>query len=196
MAPRWRYPLAGQHPVVVTAVLTAVAYAVVLGTFAGVVPGYPELTRGTIDALSHLTAVANLVTVAAISLGWYWIKQRRIREHAGAMSVATLSILAFLVMYLTRIGGGGQKALAGDPHTAIELAYLGMLAVHILLSMIAVPLVIFVLVLALSVPPDRLGATRHPQIGRVAAATWLVSLVLGLGAYLILNHIVGAELAA
>lgn len=187
-------PLAGVNPVYATAVITAVAYAIVLATFYDVLPIYPELTRETIDLLSHLTAVANAVTVVAIVLGWYFIKQRRIRAHASAMGVATVSIIIFLVLYLTRIGGGGQKALAGDPHTAIELAYIVMLAIHILFSMIAVPLVVFALVLAGSVKVNQLGATRHPIIGRYAATIWLISLVLGIVAYAILNHVVGAEL--
>lgn len=191
-----RYPFADRNPLWMTAGLTAVAYAIVLATFFDLLPIYPELGRDTIDLLSHVTAVANAVTIVSIVLGWYWITHRQIRAHAGAMVVATVSILAFLVLYLTRIGGGGQKALAGDPHVAIELAYIVMLAIHILLSILAVPLVVFALVIALSVPISQISRTRHPKIGRIAAVTWLVSLVLGLGAYLILNHLVGAELAA
>ena len=191
-----RTPLAEFNPIWTTAIITAVAYGIVLGTFYDLLPIFPELSRETIDLLSHVTAVANLVTIVSLVVGWYWVKQRELERHAGAMVVATLSILVFLVLYLTRIGGGGQKALAGDPHVAIELSYLFMLGVHILLSMIAVPLVVFALVLALSHPLNELGRTKHPQIGRYAAITWLVSLILGIGAYLILNHLVGAELAA
>lgn len=190
-----RLPLAGIDPVWTTVAITLVAYAIVLGTFYDVIPIYPELGRGTIDALSHATAVVNAITIVSILAGLYWIKQRQIRKHAGAMVVATLTILAFLVLYLTRIGGGGQKALAGDPDVLLSGAYIVMLAIHILLSMVAVPLVVFVLILALSTPINRLGATRHPQVGRIAATAWLVSLLLGIGAYLLLNHVVGAELA-
>lgn len=191
-----RQPLAGLDPLWTTLVITAVAYAIVLGTFYDALPIYPELTRETIDLLSHATAVINAITVLAILLGLYWIGEREIRKHAGAMIVATISIVGFLVLYLTRIGGGGQKALAGDPGVFIEGTYFVMLAVHILLSMVAVPLVVFALVLAMSVPINQLASTRHPQIGRFAAITWLISLVLGIVAYLILNHLVGAELAA
>lgn len=191
-----RLPLAGRDPRRTTVAITAIAYAIVLATFYDALPIYPELGRETIDVLSHVTAVANAITIGSILLGLYWIRQRAIRHHAIAMGIATASILAFLVLYLARIGGGGQKALAGDPHVALELAYSTMLAIHILLSMLAVPLVVFALVLALSTPIERLGRTPHPRIGRIAAVTWLVSLVLGIGAYLILNHVVGAELAA
>lgn len=195
MASGWQTPLAGWNPGWTTAGITAVAYAIVLATFYDVLPIYPELTRSTIDALSHATAVANAVTIVAIVLGWYWIRRRQIVAHRRAMLVATLSILVFLVLYLTRIGGGGQKVLAGDPAAVVELSYFVMLAIHIVLSILAVPLVVFALVLALSVPPDRLGTTSHPRVGRIAAVTWLVSLILGIAAYLILNHVVGAELA-
>lgn len=183
-------------PVWTTVVLTAIAYAIVLATFFDLLPIYPELDRTTIDLLSHVTAVINTLTVIAIVIGWYHIKHHRIRKHAAAMGTATILIVAFLVVYLTRIGGGGQKALAGDPHVVIEWSYLVMLLIHIVLSILAVPLVVFAVVLAIVTPVAELSRTRHPQIGRIAAVTWLTSLILGIGAYLILNHVVGAELVA
>lgn len=189
-------PLSGINPVWTTVIITVLAYAIVLATFFDALPIYPDLSRGTIDTLSHATAIINAITIFAIVLAVYWIRAGRIRRHARAMSFATVTILAFLVLYLTRIGGGGQKELASDPHVVLEVAYIVMLAIHILLSMLAVPLVVFALVLALSIPLSQLPDTRHPQIGRIAAVTWFVSLVLGIGAYLILNHIVGAQLVA
>lgn len=182
-------------PYAATAVVTVVAYAVVAATFAGVLPIYPDLSRGTIDAISHATAAINATTVALLVLGWYSVRRGHVRRHAAAMLGAVATIAAFLVLYLTRIGGGGQKEIVGAEGLALA-AYLGMLGVHVVLSILAVPLVVFVLAMAVSRPVEELYGSRHPRVGRVTVATWLVSLVLGVLAYVLLNHVYAARLAA
>lgn len=178
-----------------TVVVTAVAYAIVIATFAGWLPIFPDLGRGTIDLLSHVTAVVNALTVGAILAGWHAIRSGRVRRHAASMTTALLLIGTFLVLYLSRIGGGGQKEIVGAEGLAMA-AYLGMLGVHIVLSIVAVPLVVYVFLLGVTNDLDAIYASRHARLGRLTAATWLLSLVLGIGAYLMLNHVYGAELAA
>lgn len=181
-------------PRLTTAGLTAIAYALVIGTFYDLIPWYPSLSRETIDLLSHAIAVVNSAAIVVIGLGLYFVKHRKLRRHAVAMGTATVLIVVFLVLYLVKIGGGGQKEIVGA-EGAMLAAYLAMLAIHVLLSILAVPLVIFALTLAATVPMNRLGATRHPQVGRLAAITWLVSLVLGVVTYVMLNHMYDAQLA-
>lgn len=182
-------------PTWTTLIVTLLAYGIVVATFADWLPIYPELDRGTIDALSHATAVVNGATVLAILVGWHGIRNGRVRRHAAAMTTALLLIGAFLVLYLTRIGGGGQKEIVGAEGVALA-AYLGMLAIHIVLSILAVPLVVYVFLLGATNKVEEIRASRHPTLGRVTAATWLLSLVLGILAYVLLNHVYGAELAA
>lgn len=177
-----------------TVVVTVVAYAVVAAVFAGWIPFFPELDRGTVDALSHATAAVNAATVVAILVGWHAIRRGRVRRHAVAMTTAIGLIGAFLVMYLTRIGGGGQKEIVGAEGLAMAV-YLGMLGIHVLLSILAVPLVVYVFLLGATNAVEDIYGSRHPRIGRLTAATWLLSLVLGIGAYLTLNHVYGAQLA-
>ncbi len=184
----WLDPLQG------TILLTAVAYLLVIATFMDLIPWYPELTRTSIDNLSHAIAVINSITVIVLLFGWYAIRHERIRQHATAMLTSVGLILAFLVMYLIKIGGGGQKEIVGAEGLILS-AYLLMLAIHILLSIVAVPLVIFVLLLALSRPISQLYETNHARVGRIAVTTWLLSLVLGVVTYLLLNHIYEAQLA-
>jgi putative membrane protein len=71
----------------------------------------------------------------------------------------------------------------------VYYGYIGMLAVHILLSVLAVPLVIYALVLGLTHSPAELRDSLHPRVGRVAAATWILSLALGVITYVLLNHV-------
>ena len=174
----------------ITVLLTVVGYAVVLGAF--LVPEFqalfPELSRGTVDLLAHAIAAVNSVTIVTLSLGWYWIRTDEVRKHAAAMSTSFVLILVFLGMYVPKVAGGGTKYFVGpDP---AYYAYLIMLAVHILLSIVSVPVVLYALVLGLTHTEHELRTeTPHRTVGRIAAGAWLLSLVLGVVTYLLLNHV-------
>ena len=184
---------AKEHPAAVTAVLSVVGYALVVGTFLGVGPDvYPELTLAQVTLLTDAIAVVNAANVAVIAAGWYFIRQGEVDKHRAAMVSSFGLILVFLVMYLTKIGGGGTKEFVGP--TGVYYAYLAMLAVHIVLSIVAVPVVLYALVLGLTHTPEELRAgTPHRRVGRIAAGSWLFSLSLGVVTYLLLNHVYGWE---
>lgn len=179
------------NPRAVTAVLSVLGYVLVLGTFAGVLPIYPELERETVDLLSHGIAVVNTFALTAILLGVLWIKRGEVRKHRAAMLTAFSLIILFLVLYLTKLGGGGEKHIAasGLPY----YAYLVMLAIHIVLSAVSVPVVVHAVVLGLTHTPSELRDTVHAKVGRVAVAAWGLSLALGIVTYFMLNHIYGVE---
>lgn len=184
---------AREHPLVVTIALSLVGYALVIGTFTLELP-YPELTQTEVNVLTHLIAVINLSATILLMAGWYWIRQNRIDRHQLAMTGAFVLILLFLVVYLLRVGGGGDKVIT-DVSALVRTAYLLMLAVHILLSIVAVPVVLYALVLGLTHTPAELRSTPHARIGRIAAGSWILSLVLGIVTYLMLNHIYSYEFA-
>ena len=170
-----------------TVLATVLAYGLVIGTFLELVPIYPTISLETSTRLSHLVAAANVATVSCLAAGWWAIRSNRVRLHRKLMLSATGFITIFLVLYLLRVGGGGTKHFVGP--ALVETAYLGMLAVHILLSIVAVPIVIYVLLIGLSRPPAEVRTTSHARIGRVAAGTWIISLVLGLITYVLLEHV-------
>jgi putative membrane protein len=182
---------ARDNPRAATAILSVLGYVLVLGTFAGLLPIYPELGREAVDLLSHAIAVVNTVALAALLLGWRWIRQGEIRKHRAAMLTAFAMILAFLALYLVKVGGGGEKAIAASG--AVYYTYLAMLAIHIVLSVVAVPVVLYAVVLGLTHTPGELRDTAHARIGRWAAASWGLSLALGIITYLLLNHVYGVE---
>jgi putative membrane protein len=66
-----------------------------------------------------------------------------------------------------------------------------MLAIHVLLSAVSVPVVVHAVVLGLSHSVAELRETSHARVGRIAVAAWGLSLFLGLVTYLMLNHIYG-----
>jgi putative membrane protein len=177
------------HPRVTTAVLSVIGLALVIGTFLRVIPAsvFPYLSRETVDLFSHAIAVINTVTAVVLALGWKWIREGNVEKHRKAMTSAFSLILLFLVLYLLKIGGGGTKHI-GEAPAFVGLLYFVMLVIHIGLSVISVPVVLYAITLGLTHTPRELrDETPHAKVGRVAAGAWIISLVLGVVTYLILN---------
>jgi len=183
-----------ERPGVATAVLSVAGYAVVVATFSGALP-YPDITLDTVNLLTHAIAGVNTVTFLTILAGWRWIRRGEVRKHRAAMLSAFGLILVFLVLYMFKVGGGGTKEFVG-PTLVRNYVYLPMLAVHLLLSILAVPVVIHAAVLGVSHTPGELRDTVHARVGRIAAASWAISLFLGVVTYLMLNHVYGWDYSA
>jgi len=176
-----------EHDLGVALLLSALGYVVVIGTFAGAFP-FPEISLDTVNSLSHVIAVINTTALGCILYGWYQIRQRNVRRHRRAMLSAFTLILLFLIVYLFKIGGGGTKEFVG-PTFVRNYVYLPMLAVHLVLSIVSVPVVVYAVVLGLTHTPDELRTeTPHKRVGRIAAFSWGLSLFLGVVTYLLLNH--------
>lgn len=184
---------ARHHPIAVTVILSVIGYSLVIGTFAGVVPRalFPDLSLWTVNRIADAIAVINTVTVSALAYGWYSIRQNRVRRHRIAMMTAFGLIMLFLVLYLLKIGGGGTKEFVGP--TLPYYFYLAMLAIHIILSIVSVPVVVYQVVTGLSHSTAELRDTNHARIGRIAASAWIISLSLGVVAYVLLNHVYSWE---
>lgn len=185
------------HPAATTAVVSGVGYVLVLGTLGGFAPAglYPEISLAVVNRLADAIAVVNALATASLVYGYRAIRRGRVRRHRAAMVTAFLLILAFLVLYLLKVGGGGTKEFVG-PRPAY-LVYLALLAVHIVLSIVSVPLVVYQVVTGLSHAPATLARrTAHRRIGRLAVVAWTVSLSLGVVAYVLLNHVYDWEFTA
>lgn len=187
--PQWLH----DNVLAVTIVLTVIGYALVAATFAGVMPIFPDIDESGVNLLGHAIAVVNTIATGCLVAGWYWIRKGEVRKHAAAMTSAFALILVFLLMYLPKVGGGGQKELADAAPELVALAYFLMLAVHIVLSVVAMPVVLYAFLLGISHTTPELRETVHARIGRVAAAAWILSLVLGVVTYAVLNHAYGYE---
>jgi len=176
-----------------TAVLTAVGYAAVAATFAGALPIYPDIGEAGVNYLGHAIAVVNAAATVCLLAGWRYIRRNEVSKHAASMTAAFALILLFLVLYLPKVGGGGEKRLVDSVPDPIALGYFAMLAIHIVLSAVAMPVVIYAFLLGISHTPTELRETNHARIGRIAAASWVLSLVLGVVTYVVLNHVYGYD---
>lgn len=179
------------NPAGLAAVLSAIGYVLVGGALYGFLPLFPPLSDATVNLFSHLIAVVNAGALTALLLGYRFIRRGEVRKHRAAMLTAFGLILLFLVLYLWKTGGGFEKAIVAPD--LVTLVYLGMLGIHIGLSVLAVPVVLYAVILGLTHDPSELPETAHPRIGRVAVAAWGLSLALGILTYLLLNHVYAWE---
>jgi putative membrane protein len=172
---------------VAAAALAVVVYAVLGSVLSGQPPDrLPPAFARLVAFAPHLIAVINAVALVSLLSGWRAIRRGEVRTHRKYMLGAAVLISAFLILYVSRVALGGTKSFAG-PAAVRTYLYLPMLAIHVLLSIASVPLVIYNVLVGITRPPDAVGATAHPRVGRAAVALWSVSLVLGLGVYALLN---------
>lgn len=183
------------HPYAVTGALSVAGYALVAGAFLGLLP-LPEIRPAIVHLLSDAIAVVNATAFVVLLAGYRFIRRREIRKHRAAMLTAFGLILLFLVLYLVKVGGGFEKSIVIEEGHAlaayagvIEPLYLIMLAVHVVLSVVSVPIVLLAVVLGLTRSPAELAGSVHPRVGRIAVAAWSLSLALGVITYLMLNHV-------
>lgn len=188
------------HVLGLTIVLTVVGYGLVAATFEGAIPIYPDIGESSVTLLGHAIAVVNTTATITLALGWYYIRKGEIKKHGMLMATSFALILLFLLLYLPKVGGGGEKIFVLEASYSfvptwswIRPAYLAMLAVHIILSVVAMPIVLYAFLLGITHTPTELADTAHKKIGRIAAGSWILSLVLGVFTYIMLEHLYAYE---
>ena len=174
---------------VVTIVLSIVALALVFGSVFRLVPAGPlPRNEAVLELVPHLNAIVSLLAIGTISLGVRAIRAGKIAQHRRMMVLSTILFGTFLVLYLYKIVVAGPTVFHG-PVAIKQFVYLPILAIHVLLAMVAVPLVIYALLLATTYPVAELPKTSHPRVGRLAAAFWVISFALGIVVYLLLYFV-------
>lgn len=130
--------------------------------------------------LPQLNAFLNGLSAIALCVGFYFIKQRNWRAHRASMLMALGFSSLLLISYIA------NHALRGDtpfPGTGTARAiYLSILASHIVLSIVALPMVLATFFFALS---DRFD--RHRRLARVTFPVWLYVSVTGVVVFVFLK---------
>lgn len=172
-----------QQVPLLTAVLSIVSLGLVFSAVGGIVPEWllPR-SQGLIDLIPHLNAAISLAAIGTIIGGWRAIKRGDVDTHRRRMLVAFVLFGAFLVFYLYRVSLEGASEFGG-PEAVYQFFYLPMLAIHILLAIICVPLLFYVILLAVSRPVEEIYRSRHRSVGQIAAVLWLISFTLGIAVY-------------
>jgi len=135
--------------------------------------------------LPALNAILNGLSATALLVGYVHIRAGRLGQHRAAMLTAFGFSTLFLVGYIL------HHALHGDvryPLTApLRSLYLPLLASHILLATVALPLVLAAFFFALS------GRTpQHRKVARWTFPIWLYVSLTGVITYLMLRLALGA----
>jgi putative membrane protein len=178
---------ARDHVLAITGILTLVSLTLVVSAVRGFIPPglLPRAPGAVLAAIPTVNAALSVAAIGTILGGVRAIRAGDIDRHRRLMLASAALFALFLLLYLYRVSLVGPTHFAG-PGWVETYLYLPVLVVHMGLAIICLPLVYYVLVLAYGYPIERLPATRHPQVGRVAAGLWLVSFALGIVVYLLL----------
>ena len=130
--------------------------------------------------LPALNAVFNGLSATALLIGFTFIRARRIAAHRASMITAFVFSSLFLVGYIL------HHALHGDVlyplHADFRTFYLWLLASHILLAVVALPMILTTFFFSLS---GRIP--QHRKIARWTFPLWLYVSVTGVITYAMLR---------
>ena len=174
-----------------TGVLSVVSLAVVFAAAGGRIPSssVPAAPEWIIETIPLVNALLSAAAIGTITIGWRAIRRGNVDRHRVAMMASFGLFVGFLVLYLYRLTvTGGPQPFPG-PETVYQFVYLPLLAIHILLAVVCIPLLYYVLMLAFSRPTTELPRTSHARVGRIAATLWLISFGLGIVVFVILHVI-------
>lgn len=130
--------------------------------------------------LPALNAAFNGLAAIALLIGYTFIRARRIPQHRASMSAAFGFSTLFLIGYIA------HHALHGDVlyplHAPFRTFYLSLLASHILLAIVALPLVLVTFYFSLS---GRIPL--HRRVARWTLPLWLYVSLTGVVTYAMLR---------
>jgi Predicted membrane protein len=174
------------HVPLLTAMLSIAALGLIFSAVLGVIPTrlLPR-SEWFIGLIPHLNVVISVIAIGTIIGGWRAIRRGEVESHRRRMLAAFVLFGAFLAFYLYRVTLEGPTDFGG-PDTVYQFLYLPMLAIHILLAIVCVPLLLYVLLLAVSRPVEEIYRSRHRSVGQIAAVLWLISFSLGIAVYAML----------
>jgi putative membrane protein len=134
---------------------------------------------------SHVPAVEaalNASVAILLTCGFLMIRRKRVLAHKSCMLAAFSASIAFLALYLWFHAHYGDIRFTG--HGAVRTFYLGLLATHVVLAGVIVPLALITLSLAL-----RRHFPRHKKIARWTLPIWLYVSITGVAVYWMLYHL-------
>lgn len=132
--------------------------------------------------LPHYIAAVNLGTVAALSTGYFFIRQGDRKAHRTCMLVAVCLGVIFLALYLSYHFGAGLAKFGGEG--IIRPVYFTILIIHILAATLSTPLVPLAVWRALSG-----NFEGHRRLAPWAWRIWMFVAVSGLAVYVMTIHL-------
>ncbi len=130
--------------------------------------------------LPALNALLNGLCAITLCVGFYFIKHHNRDAHRASMLLAFAFSAAFLVSYIVNHALHGDTIFPG--HGAVRTLYLSVLASHVILSIVALPMVLTTFFFSLT---GRFA--MHRRIARVTFPIWLYVSITGVAVFVLLN---------
>ena len=134
--------------------------------------------------LPAVNASLNATSACLVTIGWFAIRARRVTLHKRCMLAAVATSALFLVCYVVRTALTGTHRFEGPP--ALRAGYLTVLFSHMMLAIVALPLVTRTAYLGLRGRLD-----QHRRLARITLPIWLYVSVTGVLIYVLLYHVSG-----
>ena len=139
-----------------------------------------------IPYLPHFQALLNTAATLLLATGYYFIRNAKPGLHRACMAAALLISSLFMVSYLTYHARVGYMPFTGQG--IIRPFYFTLLASHVILAAVIVPLVLTTVFFAITSNFD-----KHPRIARWTLPLWLYVSVSGVVIYILGFHIYTPE---
>ncbi len=164
----------------IAAILTISAAAIVFLLWLLYVHHAPPEFADRLRFLPALNAVLNGLSATALVAGFALILRRKIAAHRASMITAFVFSSIFVASYITNHALHGDSRYPG--HGMIRTVYLLILLTHVLLSVVALPMVLTTFFFSLS---GRIP--QHRKIARFTFPIWLYVSVTGVVVYFMLS---------
>jgi putative membrane protein len=180
---RTQPPTASPRPIIAAILAVSVAATLFLFWLIYVHPAN-DVAGTKLAFLPALNAVLNGLSATALLIGFTFIRAKRIAAHRAAMFTAFAFSTLFLVSYIL------HHALHGDVRypagVAFRTPYLWLLGTHIVLAIVALPMILTTFFFSLS---GRIP--MHRKIARWTFPIWLYVSITGVITYVMLRLALG-----
>jgi putative membrane protein len=130
--------------------------------------------------LPALNALLNGLCTIALGAGLYFIKHHNRDAHRTSMLLAFMFSSVFLISYIVNHAVHGDTIFPG--HGPVRVAYLSVLASHVILSIVALPMVLTTFFFSLT---GRFA--MHRRIARWTYPIWLYVSITGVVVFVFLR---------
>lgn len=135
-----------------------------------------------IPYLPHFQAILNTSAAIFLGIGYYFIRTQNRNAHRTCMITALVISTVFMISYLTYHAKVGYMPFAGQG--SIRPFYFTMLASHVILAAVIVPMVLVTVFYAI-----KGNFSKHPRIARWTLPIWFYVSVSGVLIYVLGFHI-------
>ena len=129
-----------------------------------------------------IDAALNATSALLLTIGYVFIRRKKVRAHKACMLSAVVTSTLFLVCYIWYHARHGVTRFAG--HGVVRGFYLTLLASHTVLAVVIVPLVLITVYRAWRGMFD-----RHRRIARWTLPVWIYVSVTGVVVYWMLYQL-------